>query len=283
MTSEAAGGLVWLDFARPPLHTSVSSVTLQVGPWPQDQPPVLGLSVDGGPEAFAPMQDHPQGLVRVVSDRPFRSLAVRVVAGPVTLEGFAPEFTSQAGLTVDTFGVPGARGRGWRQLDLAHLLSRPGHAPYDLIVLAYGTNEASEAAKDLAAYALELRRDLRAVRAAHPHAACMLAGPPDRGVLVRPIQSGGPRPAEYAPEALLRHARIHASIGETQRKIAAEFDCGFWDWQAAMGGPGGIYRWYHAAARLAARDLIHLNAEGYRLSGRMLGASLREHLERAGR
>lgn len=282
MTSEATHGLVWLDFSQPPLKRTVAAVTLQVGPWPPDRPPVLAISADGGPEALAVLQDAAQGLVRVVPDRPLRSLAVRVVAGPLTLEGFAPEFTSHSGLTVDTFGIPGARARAWRNLDRDHLRERAGD-PYDLIVLAYGTNEASEAAKDLAVYARDLRRDLQTVRAVHPHAACVLAGPPDRGVLVRPAKAGAARASGATLDALLRHARIHAMVAETQREVASEFDCGFWDWQAAMGGPGGIYRWFHASPRLAGRDLIHLTTDGYRLSGRKLGTYLRQHLQATGR
>ena len=102
----------------------------------------------------------------------------------------------------------------------------------------------------------------------------MLIGPTDRGILTpRPKVKGKaaskkkPRPGKAAPD-LLRFAKIHQEIGNIQRSVGQRYQCAFWNWQAAMGGPGGSYRWLYKTPPLMARDLIHLTIPGYQQSAR---------------
>ena len=44
---------------------------------------------------------------------------------------------------------------------------------------------------------------------------------------------------------------------ETQRRVARETGCGFFDTFAAMGGEGTMARWYTEQPRLVSADLIH--------------------------
>jgi len=100
------------------------------------------------------------------------------------------------------------------------------------------------------------------MRRAFPQAACVLMGPPDRGVL------------EGQGSGQLRYAKVHAAIAAAQAEIAPEFGCGFWDWQGFMGGPGGAYGWFYAKPSLMGRDLVHLSLDGYRRTGKALALSL---------
>ena len=113
--------------------------------------------------------------------------------------------------------------------------------------------------------------DLRQV---FPEAQCVLIGPTDRGILTpRPKVKGKtkskkpPRPGKAAPD-LLRFSKIHQEIGNIQRSVGQRYQCAFWNWQAAMGGPGGAYRWLYKTPPLMARDLIHLTLPGYQQSAR---------------
>ena len=271
MTSAEPGSRVWIDFAQPPARRTVESVTLHVGPWEPQQAPVVAISADGGAESVVDLKDFVPGPLRITPDRPVRSLGLRLLSGTLTLEGFEPAFTTPGRIIVDTFGIPGARARIWRGVDADDLRARlSGGRDYDLVVFAYGTNEGNAPDLDLTVYRGDLRRDLQQFRAVNPRSVCVLAGPPDRGVLLRRSESR--RGAAAVRQKLLRYGSLHARIAEVQREVSAEFGCSFWDWQAAMGGPGGIYRWYHASPRLASRDLIHLTPEGYRRSGRKLAA-----------
>jgi lysophospholipase L1-like esterase len=123
----------------------------------------------------------------------------------------------------------------------------------DLLVLAYGTNEAGRRNLDPADYVARVRALLAGLKA--DSGACILVvGPLDR---------------------LARRARQRAAVeaGATQvssllRQAARDAGCAYWDARAAMGGPGAILKWRKAG--LAQRDLVHLTGPGYQKLGDLL-------------
>jgi lysophospholipase L1-like esterase len=121
----------------------------------------------------------------------------------------------------------------------------------DLVVLAYGTNEASHRAYSMKQYRQDLRQVLVRLHQALPNVACILVGPSDRAV----------RLAEGRYAIWDRTEEV----AQVQREVARELGCAFWDWQQATGGPGSIVAWYHHQPQLAARDLIHHTRAGYEL------------------
>ena len=126
-----------------------------------------------------------------------------------------------------------------------------GEAP-DLLILAFGTNEASAPEFDPQAYRSGLEALLGRFRAAAPGAVMVLEGPPD-GQLTR-----GPAGALDQVIAI-------------QRSAATVAGALFLDRRQAMGGPGAMAAWERSG--LASRDLIHLTGAGYqRLSGTMFSS-----------
>ncbi len=109
-------------------------------------------------------------------------------------------------------------------------------------------------------YRATLRMALAKVRRVLPDAACVLVGPSDRG---KELRRGDH--VIWAPTA---------SIAAVQREVAPEFDCLSWDLQAVTGGPGSVYRWREND--LAAPDLIHFTAAGYREVARRFVRALDE-------
>ena len=101
-------------------------------------------------------------------------------------------------------------------------------------------------------YADDLRAVLRRLRAASPDAACVLVGPSDRV-------------KKLSRERFIVWART-AAVAQVQRQVAPEFDCAFWDWQAAMGGPGSMLGWQMQEPALGTSDYIHLTQLGYEAS-----------------
>ncbi|MFN8011613.1 MAG: GDSL-type esterase/lipase family protein [Holophagaceae bacterium] len=135
----------------------------------------------------------------------------------------------------------------------------------DLLVLAYGTNEAGRRNLDPADYVARARVLLEGLKA-DSGASILVVGPLDR---------------------LARRARQRAAVeaGATQvagllRQAARESGCAYWDARAAMGGPGAILKWRKAG--LAQRDLVHLTSPGYQKLGDLLADELMKIYEARG-
>ncbi len=274
MSSSTSGSYVWIDFGLVPSGQELASLALLFRPGEPDDRAILALSVDEGPERIIVLDEHPDGVVTIQPDRPIRMVKFRLVAGTVAFEGVEPHYANPGRVTIDTFGIPGARFRVWRGVDETYLRARAASRRYDLILLEYGTNEGSDASFDAGAYEVELRAGLDVFRAVYPDTACVLIGPTDRGVLVRRTKPGRKGITRVPPADLLKFSRVHQAISSVQQRVGRGYGCGFWNWQEAMGGPGGAYRWFHARPGLMARDLIHLNPAGYRVSARKLAQFL---------
>jgi hypothetical protein len=165
------------------------------------------------------------------------------------------------GVVVDAAGVPGRTAMSWMAWDTALVAPYLERRPPDLIVLAYGTNEANDRSLTPEAYASDLRRVLDRMRRMLPDAACLLVGPSDRGKKVSKSSYGVWPATEW--------------VARVQREVGPEFACATWDLQAAMGGPGSMLRGYFGAdPKLGAGDLIHFSAAGYQEAARRLASAL---------
>ncbi|MFT4978367.1 MAG: lysophospholipase L1-like esterase [Myxococcota bacterium] len=213
----------------------------------------LHVQLDGLPKQSFSTIDETVGLVHAQVEVPrggHRLLLTPDGDGPTRLLGVSVERTGP-GVVVDAIGVRGRQARHmlrWEPALATEMLS--ALAP-DLIVLAYGTNEAADSDYEMDAYADDLRAALRQVRAGAPHAACILVGPSDRGIKSR--SRSGP-PTTYTRTA---------PVAQVQREVAPELGCVFWDWQQATGGPGSMISWRDSEPPLAAGDLIHFTPAGY--------------------
>ncbi|MEQ6926552.1 SGNH/GDSL hydrolase family protein [Pseudomonas mosselii] len=181
----------------------------------------------------------------------------------VALGGWYIQGQKHAGVTYSALGINGARldvvdkwQPGWRDSLKA---VRP-----DLVILAYGTNEAFDDKLDLALYQTQLDATLTGLRKDLPQAAILLVGPPD-SIKQRKARSCAAR----QPQPL-------ASVIRIQKQMAYKHKALFWDWQGFMGGPCSIAGWQ--AGGLARPDLVHLTADGYRKSAAGLYEFLKEPL-----
>jgi lysophospholipase L1-like esterase len=163
--------------------------------------------------------------------------------GPVRLFGLTAEKPGP-GVVYDSLGLNGASitvlSHTFNQQHWAAELRRRNP---DLVVINYGTNEADFAGFVDKYYEKELREAIRRVRAALPGASVLLMSPMDRG------QIAGAGEIETMPTI----PRIVA----TQRRVAQETGCGFFDTFTAMGGAGTMARWYASQPRLVSADFIH--------------------------
>ena len=223
----------------------------------------LLLQVDGGEvhRIETSGKEFTLGRTRIeVSDGPHRLQLRPAGDGEVRLFGVSLE-REGAGVLVDAMGIRGRQMKTWLQWDQG--LAKAGLEALgpDLVVLAYGTNEASHQNYTMDEYRSDLSLALSQLRSRLPEEVpCILAGPSDRG-----IRLGDNRFAIWSRTE---------PVSAVQREIASTYGCAYWDWQAATGGPGSMVAWYFTKPRMAARDLIHFNRRGYQWLGDRFVAAL---------
>lgn len=134
----------------------------------------------------------------------------------------------------------------------------------DMVILAYGTNEAFNDTLDLTAYEQTLREKVRLIRQQVPNSVILLIGPNDSIKFSNAASCQAQMPVNLM------------SVIQIQKKIAAQENTLFWDWQAFMGGPCSIRTW--VAQDLARPDNVHLSVDGYKKSAQGLYSQLNQVL-----
>lgn len=189
-------------------------------------------------------------------DAPARELSTRLEGGLVRIFGIVLE-KSEHGVTVDAFGVPGAR--VWDQVPwrARSIRTQIQTRPPDLWALAYGTNESAMNRVSIREYRRRLDVAVRRWKGWAPRASCMLIGPGEWPKRTRRGWVARPRTRE---------------IIAAQREVATAHGCAFFDTFAMMGGEGSMHRW--VAEGLAIGDHVHFTEEGYRRMGAALHRAL---------
>lgn len=134
----------------------------------------------------------------------------------------------------------------------------------DMVILAYGTNEAFNDNLDLVAYQQNLREKIRLIRQRMPDSVILLIGPNDSIKFSNALSCQAQMPVHLA------------NVIQIQKTVAAQENTLFWDWQSFMGGPCSIRSW--VAKDLARPDNVHLSAEGYKKSAQGLYSQLSQIL-----
>ncbi len=198
----------------------------------------------------------------------FHRIELRVVGdAPVRLFGAAVE-RDEPGVVVDTVGINGARARYHLLWNDALYRDQLVRRQPNLIALAYGTNESGDDIP-LETYEGRLRQVLQRIRAILPNASCLLIGPSDRPVRIRQK-----RTTRY--EDRPRTQRVN----NTQRRVAVEMGCAFFDVLAFQGGPLSMLQWVEAKPPYGAPDHIHFTRRGYERLGEVLLDAIMEGFER---
>jgi lysophospholipase L1-like esterase len=213
----------------------------------------LKLTVDNGaPQTVRTRSDTTEDGWQVI-DVPdgAHSLSVRTT-GEVRLYGVVQE-RAGPGVVYDALGLVGARADRLLDADPDHMARQIAHRDPDLLVLAFGGNEAGNDWLDPARYAQSLRKVIHLMRAGKPEMSCLLFAPLDQ--------------AERTPRGRIITLSLLPAIVLTQREVAISEGCAFFDTWTAMGGEGAMERWYEARPRLVSSDLRHATPAGYAILG----------------
>jgi lysophospholipase L1-like esterase len=179
------------------------------------------------------------------------TLSVRT-SGEVRMYGVVQE-RAGPGVVYDALGLVGARADRLLDADPDHIAGQIAHRNPDLLVLAFGGNEAGNDWLDPARYAASLRKVIKLMRAGMPEMSCLLFAPLDQ--------------AERTPRGRIITLSLLPAIVLTQREVAASEGCAFFDTWTAMGGEGAMERWFEARPRLVSSDLRHATPAGYAILG----------------
>jgi GDSL-like Lipase/Acylhydrolase family len=163
---------------------------------------------------------------------------------PVRLLGWATD--QDSGVTYEALGINGAEASvffRWNESMIAGGLKQRNPA---LIVLAYGSNEASDPNWTEESYQAMFSTLLKRLRSNCPEASILVLGPTDRMIRTR----SGVVPVQGIDRIIT-----------AQRLACAENGCAFWNAKRRMGGSGSIRDWMTAG--LGQRDFVHFTAPGY--------------------
>lgn len=265
---------LWVDFRRQQAAPNLRALDILFAPPASGERVLVGIIADDGAERIVELEPAGEGVIRIHSEQAISTIKLRLIEGSLVLQGFVPHYVESPAVYVDTFGIPGATGHGWKALDAGYLKKTDSDRAYDLVILEYGTNEGNDRNFDPGKYESDLRASLQNLRRAYPESLCVLIGPPDRGVLVKRARNRRKRTSASSSADLLKYARIHQRIGSIQEAVGKEYACSYWSWQNAMGGAGAAYRWLRGSPMLMARDLTHLTIAGYQVSAKRFASDI---------
>src|SRR4029453_5710613 len=109
-------------------------------------------------------------------------------------------------------------------LDEQHWAEQLRHRRPDLVIIGYGANESQFERLPMDQYEKDTREAIRRIRSALPDVSILFVGPMDRG-------------ERGAGGKVVTRPMIKKLIA-SQRRIAAENECAFFDTFTAMGGEG---------------------------------------------
>lgn len=155
---------------------------------------------------------------------------------------------SRKGISLDNFGLRSSSGLTLRSIPMNRLKQFNRLRPYDLIILQYGLNVATQKGYNYDSYQQGLLSTIEHLKKAFPDAGFLLIGVGDRAYKTE----DGDMKTMPGIKNLIRY----------QQYIAAKAGIAFWNLYEAMGGEGSIEKMVHATPPQANLDYTHINFKG---------------------
>jgi lysophospholipase L1-like esterase len=193
--------------------------------------------------------------------------------GTVMLSSIAI-YNRQTGITYNSVGYPGAQATLVNKFSSKLFANDLIRINPQVVVLSFGTNEASNDGLDIAKYAASYEAMVGKIKATLPQAAIVVIGPPDfseavnckKGNCIREASAAKGKIGAAGSDCGWRTPPKLAQIREAQREVAERNGLVYWNWASIMPSECGAHRWFTASPPLMAKDHVHLTLEGYRKS-----------------
>ncbi len=263
-STSAGGGTSWWATAREGFGSHASRFEVWYARLPGGGQ--LQVKVDGRVERVVDTDSEQLGdgfLTIQVPDGPHQ-FEVRAIGGGavrgygVVLERDVP------GVIWDGLALIGSFTQRLDYQDPVHIARQIARRDNDLLVFMLGGNDVQREKMDLVRtmkpYEDEYRRVIRKFRAGKSKASCLIMSLLDHGERVGAHE--------------IRTRRIVPRMVESQRQVALEEGCAFFDTFTAMGGSGSIGRWYRSKPALAGPDLAHATSLGHEVIAGLLTRAL---------
>lgn len=154
----------------------------------------------------------------------------------------------EQGVLVDNFSMRGNSGLSLRSIPVERLKAFNALRPYDLIILEYGLNVATERGRNYDKYRDGMRTAISHLKKAFPGTGILLLSVGDR---------------DYKTEdGELRTMPGIRNLIRYQQNMAADNGIAFWNMFEAMGGNGSMVEMVNAKPSLANYDYTHINFRG---------------------
>ena len=263
-SASAGGGTSFWATAREGFGSRVSRFELWYARLPDGGK--LQIKVDGRVERVVDTAaEHlGDGFVTIqVPDGP-HEFEVRAIGGGLVRGYGAVLERDVPGVTWDGLALIGSFTQRLDYQDPVHIARQIARRDNDLLVFMLGGNDVQRERMDLVRtmqpYEEEYRRVIRKFRAGKSKASCLIMSLLDHGERVGAHE--------------IRTRRIVPRMVESQRKVALQEGCAFFDTFTAMGGEGSIGRWYRSKPALAGPDLAHATSVGHEVIAGLLVRAL---------
>ncbi len=214
-----------------------------------------------------------------------REIAITTTAGgPVSVASVAI-YNKQSGLTYNSVGYPGAQATFVNKMNNKLFANDLIRINPQIVVLSFGTNEASNEKLDIGNYKQSYERIVDKIKATLPEATIVVIGPPDfaelpaacrkdkspqatcgKSAAAAPAANGTASDAAPPSDCIWHTPPRLGQIREAQREIASRHGLVYWNWASIMPQECGAHRWYTASPPLMAKDHVHFTIAGYRKS-----------------
>ena len=206
-------------------------------------------------ELEVPIKDNTWQTVEFVAQLPFTITASN--AERSAIGGWWAKNQNGRGAVVSALGINGAELSYWNRWNDGWQQNLKSISP-ELIILAYGTNEAFNDNIDVEKYKKLLISKVDQIRVASPDTAIMIVSAPES--LKNITGQCGIRPIKLT------------AIQNVQYQVAQQKHTLYWNWQQAMGGECSMKSWINQG--LGRKDGVHFSEAGYQKLGQALAEDL---------
>ena len=185
-------------------------------------------------------------------------------------------YQKQSGVSYNNIGYPGATIDLVNKFDEKLMADGLRRLDPQIVVLVFGTNEASKPNLDAARYERNYEKAVARIRAALPNAQIVLVGPPDGAE--RPPHCLGRGPADATchpappsdgsswtePTDCDWHTIAHLDlVRDVERKIAERHGFVYWNWATINPNQCAAHQLVNASPPLMTPDHVHFTPAGY--------------------